>query len=108
METWLDDEVLCNAIDRLLISSAPDLDIIIARLDETQSVILRAQGDVRAATLFGIGFFAQCYKSARTESEMDIPTAFNHSLATVTGHPLCQLVVAQVLASKLDKAVGAD
>ena len=56
-ETWRSNEAIVNALDRLILKAAPELDIIMSEIDSNQSIKDKASGNMGVAFGFAISLF---------------------------------------------------
>lgn len=101
-ETWRDNEEIVNALDRLLLKAAPELDIIMQEIDKDQSIKERAQGNMGIAFGFTLSLFTVMYERARRQSANPLD-AWDAAVGASGAHPMTQQLIARATTSVIDR-----
>ena len=102
LESWRDNQEIVDALDRLILKSAPELNIIMSALDDGVPIKDRAHGNMGIAFAFCLSLFTVIYERVRRENPSPLE-AWDAAAAAVGGHPLTQQVMARSAAAVIDR-----
>ena len=105
--SWREDPEIVEAMDRLFLKAAPELNIIMAKLDDAQSVKERAHGNMGMAIGFLVSLWCVHYERHRRTGTNPIQS-FDHAMMQLAGHQMMQQVIARSAQVVVDRAVGAE
>ena len=101
-ETWRSNEAIVNALDRLILKAAPELDIIMSEIDSNQSIKEKASGNMGVAFGFAISLFCVFYERGRRANANKLE-AWDAAVAAAGAHPMTQSLMARSAASVIDR-----
>ena len=101
-ETWRDNEELVNALDRLLLKAAPELNIIMAEIDKNQNIKEKAHGNMGIAFGFCMSLFTVMYERVRRTNPNPLD-AWDGAIGAVGAHPMTQQLIARATTSVIDR-----
>ena len=101
-ETWRENKEIIEALDRLILKAAPELDIIMREIDSNQSIKERAQGNMGIAFGFTLSLFSVMYERARRVNA-DPLAAWDAAVAEAGAHPMTQQLLARSATSVIDR-----
>ena len=102
METWRDNEEIVNAIDRLILKAAPELNLIMSEIDKQQSVKEKASGNMGVAFGFTMSLFTVFYERARRTTSNPLE-AWDIAVTEAAAHPMTQSLMARSAAAVIDR-----
>lgn len=102
METWRDNQEIVGALDRLILKSAPELNIIMSQLDDGVPIKDRAHGNMGIAFAFCLSLFTVMYERVRRTNQPPLE-AFDAAFAAVAAHPMTQNVMARSAVAVVDR-----
>ena len=102
LESWRDNSEIVAALDRLILKSAPELNIIMAQLDEGIPIKDRANGNMGIAFGVCLSLFTVMYERVRRENPSPLE-AWDAAPAAVGAHPMTQNFMARSAASVVDR-----
>ena len=101
-ETWRENEEIVNALDRLLLKAAPELDIIMREIDQNQTIKERAQGNMGIAFGFTLSLFTVMYERSRRVNG-NVLDAWDAAVAAAGSHPMTQQLLARSATAVIDR-----
>ena len=101
-ETWRDNMEIVNALDRLILKAAPELDIVMREIDANQSIKERAQGNMGVAFGFTLSLFSVMYERARRTTS-DPLEAWDAAVSEAGAHPMTQQLLARSAMAVVDR-----